>query len=62
MRFSLQRKYAFWSIFLKFQAQADFNGLALKPWPNGLAKTCVQFAFCLATHLRGLASTCDDLR
>ena len=41
--------------------------LNLKPWPNGLASrrkfwTCVQLAFCLATHLRRLASTCDDLR
>ena len=39
----------------------------VKPWPNGLASrrkfwTCVKLAFRLATHLRGLASTCDDLR
>ena len=38
-----------------------------KPWPNGLAKstkfsTRVQLAFPLATYLRGLASTRDDLR
>ena len=37
------------------------------PWQNGLASrrmfwTCVQLAFCLATHLRRLASACDDLR
>ena len=39
----------------------------LKSWPNGLASrrkfwTCVQLAFRLATHLRGLVWTCDDLR
>ena len=39
---------------------------ALKPWPNGLASLrkfwiCVQLAFRLSSHLRRLASTCDDL-
>ena len=37
----------------------------VKPWTNGLASrhkfwTCVQLAFHLATHLRGLAWTCVD--
>ena len=39
---------------------------SLKPWPNGLASlrkfwTCVQLAFRLATHLRGLALTLVEL-
>ena len=38
---------------------------AVKPQPNGLASrhkfsTCVQLGFRLATHLRGLATTCVD--
>ena len=32
---------------------------ALKPWPNGFE---FELAFRLATHLRQLASTCNDLR
>ena len=39
----------------------------IKPWQNGLAShrrcsTCVHLAFCLATHLRGLAFTLVDLK
>ena len=39
----------------------------IKSWQNGLAShrrcsTCVHLAFCLATHLRGLAFTLVDLK
>ena len=42
-------------------------GIKLKPWPNGLASrrkfwTCVELAFPLATHLRGLALTLVELK
>ena len=44
-----------------------YTFIAINLWPNGLTSrhkfwTCVQLAFRLATHLRRLASTWDDLR
>ena len=50
-----------------FILKSSHGVLCVKPWLNRLASrrkfwTCVQLAFRLATHLRGLATPCVDLR
>ena len=58
---------SFYTIHSRKLLLSYFRVSQVKPWPNGLARrrkfwTCVQLAFRLATHLRGLATTCVDLR